>query len=147
MLASYNACPPIYLKMTPPKRALFSLNLDTEADHVYQRTEDHSRDGHTKVKVLKSSGPTTGNTRLEFVTKPFEKVVDRTVQGVLDGTGKKVQTTEGEIEHATSRSEKGYTKASDQGNGIAVKRTSKIGNRSSENKKNKIWEEYDTSDL
>jgi hypothetical protein len=133
--------------MAPPKRAHFSLNLDTEADHVYQRVEDHDKDENDRVKVLESSGPTVGNTWLEFVTKPFEKVVNRAVEGVIDGTGKKVHTAEGEIEYETHRSEKGHTKSSSEGNRTVVKKTSNVGNRSSESKKNRIWEEYDTSDL
>ncbi|KAF1960798.1 hypothetical protein CC80DRAFT_523108 [Byssothecium circinans] len=86
-----------------PKRALFSLNLDTDASHIYQRVEDHndhegeSGNGKGKVKVLESSGPTVGNTRLEIATKPFEKAVNRAVEGVIDGTGKRVGSAEGEV--------------------------------------------------
>ncbi|KAF1980200.1 hypothetical protein BU23DRAFT_576247 [Bimuria novae-zelandiae CBS 107.79] len=90
-----------------PKRALFSLNLDNNADHIYQRVEDHNKEGKYKVKVLESTGPTVGNTNLSFVTKPFEQVVNRTVEGVIDGTGKKVHSAEGEIHTSIDKSEKG----------------------------------------
>lgn len=132
--------------MAPPKRALFSLDLDTEADHIYQRVEDHNKDGNDKVKVLESSGPTVGNTQLEFVTKPFEKVVNRTVEGVLDGTGNRVHTAEGDIEYETHCSESG-TKPSSEENRVVVKKTAKIENKDRESRKKKIWEEYDTTDL
>jgi hypothetical protein len=118
--------------MAPPKRALFSLHTDTQADHTYQRVEDHNKDGPAKVKVLESSGPTVRNTHFEVVTTPSEKAVENTDKGVLD---------------KTQRSEKGHTTSSSPGNYTVVKKTSKIGNRSSESRKNRIWEDYDTSEL
>lgn len=90
-----------------PKRAFLSLNLDSTADHVYQRVEDHHKTGEDKVKVLESSGPTVGNTSLSLVTKPFEKAVNSTVQGVVDGTGKKVHSAEGELRYDIHKTEKG----------------------------------------
>ncbi|KAI4928264.1 uncharacterized protein J4E92_005748 [Alternaria infectoria] len=75
--------------MAPPKRALFSLNLDTDADHVYQKVEDHSKDGTDRVKVIESKGPTHGHTDLSYVTKPFEKTVNRAVNEVIEGSGRK----------------------------------------------------------
>lgn len=118
--------------MAPPKRALFSLNLDSNADHVYQRVEDHNKEGAAKVKVLESSGPTVGNTNLSFVTKPFEQAVNRTVEGVIEGTGKKVHSAKGELVYETHREESG-----------TGKRTVEV------HKKNKksIEDQYDTSDL
>ncbi|RAR00860.1 ribose 5-phosphate isomerase [Stemphylium lycopersici] len=86
----------------PPKRALFSLNLDTDADHVYQKVEDHSKDGDERVKVLESKGPVSGHTDLSVLTRPFEKTVNRAVDEVLDGTGKRVQRTEGEVRYSSS---------------------------------------------
>ncbi|OAG24622.1 hypothetical protein CC77DRAFT_928372 [Alternaria alternata] len=74
--------------MAPPKRALFSLNLDTDADHVYQKVEDHNKDGVDRVKVLESKGPTHGHTDLSYVTRPFEKTVNRAVNEVIDGRKK-----------------------------------------------------------
>ncbi|EUC30970.1 hypothetical protein COCVIDRAFT_16858 [Bipolaris victoriae FI3] len=89
--------------MAPPKRALFSLNLDTDADHVYQRVEDHSKPSDERIKVLETKGPTHGHTDLSFVTKPFEKTVNRAVENVLDG--KKVVSKEGEITYSTTSSD------------------------------------------
>ncbi|KAF2684459.1 hypothetical protein K458DRAFT_388934 [Lentithecium fluviatile CBS 122367] len=139
---------------SPPRRALFSLNLDTEADYVYQRVEDRNKKRDDRVKVLESRGPTTGHTQLELLTKPFERVVERTVEGVLEGTGKKARSGEGEIEYETTErnceKEETHTHTSTEdnvGNWTVVKKTSRIGNRSSTSKKNRIWEDYDTSDL
>ncbi|CAN9108460.1 hypothetical protein AA0121_g1316 [Alternaria tenuissima] len=90
--------------MAPPKRALFSLNLDTDADHVYQKVEDHNKDGVDRVKVLESKGPTHGHTDLSYVTRPFEKTVNRAVNEVIDG--RKVKSAEGEISYSTTRTER-----------------------------------------
>lgn len=114
-----------------PKRALFSLNLDSTADHIYQRVEDHNKDGKDKVKVLESSGPTTGTTSLSFVTKPFEQAVNRTVEGVIDGTGKKVTSAEGELRYDVTKSEKSSSS-----------RTTHVTNSTKT-----IDDKYDTSDL
>ncbi|RYN42165.1 hypothetical protein AA0113_g8072 [Alternaria arborescens] len=90
--------------MAPPKRALFSLNLDTDADHVYQKVEDHNKDGVDRVKVLESKGPIHGHTDLSYVTRPFEKTVNRAVNEVIDG--RKVKSAEGEISYSTTRTER-----------------------------------------
>lgn len=115
-----------------PKRAVFSLNLDSNADHVYQRVEDHNKEGKDKIKVLESSGPTVGNTSLSFVTKPFEKAVNRTVEGVIDGTGKKVHSAEGELHYEVSKTEKGT--------GSRTVHVNKPARKT-------VEEKYDTSDL
>ncbi|KAL1606025.1 hypothetical protein SLS59_003149 [Nothophoma quercina] len=90
----------------PPKRALFSLNVDSEADHIYHRVNDHSKPGE-KTKVIETSGPTVGHTDLQFVTKPFEKLVNRTVEGVEESTGKKVHSAEGELTYSSQRTSHG----------------------------------------
>ncbi|KAI4616260.1 uncharacterized protein J4E87_008772 [Alternaria ethzedia] len=92
--------------MAPPKRALFSLNLDTDADHVYQKVEDHSKDGTDRVKVIESKGPTHGHTDLSYVTKPFEKTVNRAVNEVIEGSGRKVHSAEGHVSYSTNRTER-----------------------------------------
>ncbi|KAF2242966.1 hypothetical protein BU26DRAFT_570380 [Trematosphaeria pertusa] len=120
--------------MAPPKRALFSLNLDSNADHIYQRVEDHNKEGTDKVKVLESSGPTHGNTNLSFVTKPFEEAVNRTVEGVIEGTGKKVHSAEGELTYDINKSEQETSSGS---------RTVKVHKKG----RKKIEDSYDTSDL
>jgi ribose 5-phosphate isomerase B len=119
--------------MTPPKRALFSLNLDSDADHVYQRVSDHSKEGTDRVKVLETKGPTHGHTDLTYVTRPFEKTVNRVVNDVITGSGKKVHSAEGELTYSTESS------------------SSRTGN-SRLNVKNKsrrraLEEKYDTSEL
>ncbi|EFQ85496.1 hypothetical protein PTT_19559 [Pyrenophora teres f. teres 0-1] len=87
-----------------PKRALFSLNLDTDADHVYQKVQDHSKDGEDSVRVLESKGPTRGHTDLSYITRPFEKTVNRAVDEVIDGSGKKVHSAKGKLSYSTSSS-------------------------------------------
>lgn len=116
----------------PPKRALFSLNVDSEADHIYQRVNDHSKPGKETTKVFESSGPTVGHTDLQFVTKPFEKLVNRTVEGVEEGSGKKVHSAEGELTYSSQRSSGGHGTKTIQ---------------SSTRSKRRIEQQYDTSDL
>ncbi|ORY03667.1 hypothetical protein BCR34DRAFT_605156 [Clohesyomyces aquaticus] len=78
--------------MTPPKRALFVLNVDSQTEHLFERIEFHnegSKDkegsGADKVKVIDQSEPSSGSTRVEIVTRPFEKAVQRTIERVCDG--------------------------------------------------------------
>lgn len=119
--------------MAPPKRALFSLNLDSDADHVYQRVEDKSEEGTDRVKILETKGPTTAHSDLKFVTKPFENLVNRTVDGVIEGTGKKVHSAEGELTYSSERSEKRESNS-------RLNVVSKTKRRNIENK-------YDTSEI
>lgn len=146
------------VEMAPPaKRALFSLNLESQSESLYSRVDDKNRPGDDRVKVLESSGPTTGSTHLEFVTKPFEKLVDRTVEGVVEGTGKKLDSVEGDIEGDVETSSRGEHSGQAAGSGArwtvtkdsgtTRTRTRHVDNRSSASKKNKIWEDYDTSEL
>lgn len=114
-----------------PKRALFSLNIDSTADHIYQRVEDHNKQGKDKVKVLETSGPTAGHTDLSIVTKPFEQAVNRTVEEVLDGTGKKVSSVQGEVHTQVQKSESSTGSRT-------VKSTKPTG---------KLEDTYDTSEL
>lgn len=123
--------------MTPPKRALFSLNLDSEIDHVRQRVEDHNLEGSERVKVLETKGPTKGHTNLSFVGKPFENLVNKTVDSVVEGTGKKLHTAEGEITY--SKSETRNSSSSGSGRTINLKNSIKKGPS--------IEEQYDTSEL
>lgn len=121
--------------MAPPKRALFSLNLDSDVDHVRQRVEDHNLTGSDKVKVLETKGPTREHTDLSFVGKPFENIVNKTVDSVVEGTGKKIHTAEGEITYSHSETRSG----NHGGRSINVPNKTKKGKS--------IEEEYDTSEL
>ena len=116
----------------PPKRAFFSVNVDSEADHIYQRVDDHSKPGE-KTKVIENSGPTVGHTDLQYLSKPFEKLVNRTVQGVEEETGKRVTSAEGELTYSSQRSTSGSSN----------KHTIKDSTRT----KRRIEKLYDTSDL
>jgi ribose 5-phosphate isomerase B len=69
--------------MTPPKRAIFSLNVNTNAEHFYERIEDHLKDD--KVTVREHKEPLVGNTSVHILTKPFEKKVQRSVTRAVDG--------------------------------------------------------------
>jgi ribose 5-phosphate isomerase B len=118
--------------MSPPRRALFSLNVDSETEHLYQRVDDHRKDGKEKVKVIESSGPTVGHTDYQFVTKPFETLVNRTVDGIVEGSGKKLHSAEGEVTYSSQKSERGT--------GNTTVKTSRSSTRN-------IERDYDTSDL
>ena len=122
----------------PPKekRALFSLNLDTDADHVYQKVTDHNDQGEQRVKVLESKGPTHAHTDLSYITKPFEKSVNRAVNEVVEGSGKKVHSKEGNLTYSTQRTER----QSDD-------RESSRLNVVSKTKRRNIERKYDTSEL
>jgi hypothetical protein len=123
------------------KRALFSLNLDSNADHVYQRVDDHNKDGTDRVKVLESKGPTHGHTNLNYLTKPFEKTVNRAVNDVIDGSGKKVHSAQGELTYSSSQSGSKTTTTTTKGKpGGNLNVVSKVKRRNIERK-------YDTSDL
>lgn len=114
-----------------PKRALLSLNVDSQTEHVYQRVNDHTKSGG-KAKVIESSGPTYGHTDLQLVTKPVEKLVNRTVEGVEESTGKKVHSAKSELTYSSQRSTSG-----------SHTRTVKASSRT----KRRVEQLYDTSDL
>lgn len=139
--------------MAPPQRALFSLNLDSDAEHVYQRVDDHNHEGTNRVKIIESKGPTHGHTDLTYITKPFEKTVNRAVNEVIDGTGKKVGGRRtGELKYSTTTSASSsssssgnrnrndvYEKTAEQEQGnLAVK---------SKAKRRAIEDKYDISEL
>ena len=124
----------------PPKakRALFSLNLDTDADHVYQKITDHNEEGQERVKVIESKGPTHGHSDLSYITKPFEKTVNRAVNDVIEGSGKKVHSADGQLSYSTSHSET-RTENND-------KERSRL-NIVSKAKRRTLERKYDTSEL
>lgn len=129
-----------------PKRALFSLNLDTDADHVYQKIEDHSKDGEDNVRVLESKGPTRGHTDLSYIARPFEKTVNRAVNEVIDGTGKKVHSAKGELSYSTS-SRTSETRRSDRLDDHDGEEEGPRLNVVSKTKRRNIERKYDTSEL
>ena len=124
---------------------MFSLNLDTDADHVYQKVEDHSKDGTDRVKVIESKGPTHGHTDLSYVTKPFEKTVNRAVNEVIEGSGRKVHSAEGHVSYSTNRTERrsGGTRNQDD----EEERDRSRLNVVSKTKRRNIEKKYDTSEL
>jgi hypothetical protein len=128
----------------PPKdkRALFSFNLDTDADHVYQKVTDHNDKGEERVKVIEGKGPTHGHTDLSYVTKPFEKTVNRAVNEVVGGGSgkKKVHGAEGSLSYSTTRTERRGGKEEDDRERRNINVVSKI-------KRRNIQRKYDTSEL
>lgn len=80
-----------------PKRSVFSLNLNSDAEHYHQHVSEHHPDGTDSVKVIESKGPTHGHTDVSYITKPFERVVNRAVDEVVKDSGKKVKSVEGDV--------------------------------------------------
>jgi hypothetical protein len=119
-----------------PKRSVFSLNIDSNTEHYHQRiSEPDHPDGN---KVVEINGPTHGHTDLSYISKPFEKVVNRAVDEVVKDTGKKVRSVEGDIRY-TSQSSKNTSSSS----------STYTGNLNIKNKSTRrfIERKYDTSDL
>ncbi|KAF2019358.1 hypothetical protein BU24DRAFT_459040 [Aaosphaeria arxii CBS 175.79] len=97
--------------MTPPKRALFSLNISSNADHIYQRVEDRNTDGKDRVQVREHNDPLVGQTNLEILTRPFEKEVKRSVERIVDGrvvTDTKIERSGSGNKHVSNKVEDKY---------------------------------------
>ncbi|KAH8729106.1 hypothetical protein GQ44DRAFT_723996 [Phaeosphaeriaceae sp. PMI808] len=114
--------------MTPPKRGVFSLNFDSTSDH-YERISEEHLDGTNTVKVFNTKGPSHSHTDVSYVTKPFEKIVNQTVNDVIEGTGKKVHSIEGDIH---------YTNDQESSSTLSIKNKAK---------KRALERKYDTSEL
>jgi hypothetical protein len=129
----------------PPKdkRALFSLNLDTDADHVYQKVTDHNDQGEERVKVIESKGPTHGHTDLSYVTKPFERTVNRAVNEVIEGSGgkKKVHSSKGNLTYSTTER---TGRSGKEGENDRERRNINVVSKI---KRRNIQRKYDTSEL
>jgi ribose 5-phosphate isomerase B len=87
-----------------PKRAVFSLNLDSQSEHYHQHVREQHPDGSDSVKVIETKGPTHDHTDLSYVSKPFERVVNRAVDQAVKDTGKKVHSVEGDIPSSSNTS-------------------------------------------
>jgi hypothetical protein len=112
--------------MSPPKRTVFSLNLDTEAWDISSPNTD-------RVESQKR-GPAHEHTDLTYTAKPFERIVNRTVNEFVDSTGKKLDSNkEGELNYSTE------TTSSSTGSGPL-----NIKNKS---KRRTLERKYDTSEL
>lgn len=81
-----------------PRRGFVRINVDSNADHIYQRVEDHNRHPEededrdsprersgVRVREHEHSGPSSGSTRLNILTRPFEKEVVRSFERIVDG--------------------------------------------------------------
>jgi len=122
--------------MPPPKRTVFSLNVDSETDWAHQRIADRSKEGEDRIKVLDTTGPSHGHTDLSVVTKPFEKTVNRVVDDVIQDSGKKVHSVEGDI-HYTSEKTNNTSSGTSTSN-LSIK---------SKSKRRALERKYDVSDL
>jgi ribose 5-phosphate isomerase B len=69
----------------PKRRAFFSLNVDSTADHIYERIEDYNKEKTDRVKVREQSGPLRGSTHLHVLGNPYEKEVQRSIERIVDG--------------------------------------------------------------
>jgi hypothetical protein len=132
----------------PPKRTFFSLNLESETEHLYRRVTDHNDNEKDKVTVWESTAPSVGSTKVEFWTRPLEHVVDRTT--VEGATEKKIVSREGEVNYQQRSSEgPGHGQHADR---KTTTTTTTVGKKTKQSGKEKdrdpsVDETYDTSDL
>jgi ribose 5-phosphate isomerase B len=119
--------------MSSAKRAAFSINVDSDADHIYERVSKHHPNGTDNVKVIESTGPTHSHTDISYITKPFEKAVNTAVDSVLESSGTTFHSAEGDLHYSN---EKPPTSTSSS--------TLSIKNKS---KRRALERKYDTSDL
>ncbi|KAH7064159.1 hypothetical protein BKA63DRAFT_179660 [Paraphoma chrysanthemicola] len=124
--------------MAPPKRALFSLNYESDVQHFDQHvsrpTEDDEQDG---IKVFE----TKGNNEVSKIVRPFEKTVNRAVNEVIKDTGKKVGRVDGDL-HYTSE-----TKSSSSGTRTTSSNTHSNLSIHNKSARRALERKYDTSDL
>ncbi|KAF1995410.1 hypothetical protein P154DRAFT_580849 [Amniculicola lignicola CBS 123094] len=107
--------------MSPPKRAIFSVNIESSSESVYQRAEN--KDHRNEAQHQES---THGTSHVEILTKPFQKEAKRSVERVLDG---KIVDQQDGNEYEVGSIESAIEKKKKKGTGKSVK------------------EEFDTSDL
>lgn len=84
--------------MTPPKpkRAVFSLNVDSYVESLHQERFDHQHHhGTGKKSVVEVKGPTTGSTHFEIVKK------GGTVEKSVEGFGLGGRERDGDTERDT----------------------------------------------
>jgi hypothetical protein len=109
----------------PKRRAFLSVNVNSNAEHIYERVEDHNKESKDRLKVLEQTQPTVGNSSIHIITRPFEKEVQRSIERVVDGRVVRDTTTYRSTSPSPSNRHK---------EGSSKKRAS-------------IEDKYDTSDL
>ncbi|KAF2787399.1 hypothetical protein K505DRAFT_367385 [Melanomma pulvis-pyrius CBS 109.77] len=92
--------------MTPPKpkRAVFSLNVDSYVESLHQeRFDPQHHHGTGRKSVLEAKGPTTGSTHFEIVKKgdTVEKSVEGFGLGEGEREGEDSRETYTELNHTT----------------------------------------------
>lgn len=161
----------------PPKRALLSLNLDTDAEHIQQRVNDsrhHNNSSNSPTAATTTSrsqsrdDETTRSERssINILTKPLEHTIQKTVEGVLreewkPAPGKKVLSSgSGALSletQTTPLTATTTTTTSTSGNSPVVKKTIVKQNisggnthhhhREADSPGETVDDKYDTSDL
>jgi ribose 5-phosphate isomerase B len=106
--------------MSTPKRAAFSINVDSNAAHISARPSDHH--------VASTAGPTHSHTDISYVTKPFERTATKAVDTVLESAGK----LEGDLHYSNEST------SSNSNTTLSIKNKSK---------RRALERKYDTSDL
>jgi ribose 5-phosphate isomerase B len=103
-----------------PKRAAFSLNIDSNSDIV---SEQHP----AGTKII-------DHTDISYITKPFEKAVNNAIDDVVQGSsGKKIHSVDGDLHYSSEKK-----KTSETSSTLSIKNKSK---------KRTIERKYDTSEL
>lgn len=73
--------------MGPPKRALFSLNIDSNVEHIAPKARDERGTSSSGGKAPESTSE--GRTSVQVLTRPFERAVEGVLEDVLERTGEK----------------------------------------------------------
>jgi ribose 5-phosphate isomerase B len=123
--------------MAPPKRALFSLNYESDVQHLDQHISRRPDDGDDGITFFDNKGENA----VSKLARPFEKTVNNAVNQVINDTGKKVGSVEGDL-HYTSHSS--GSKASTTSSTKTRDSNLSIHNPST---RRAIERKYDTSDL
>ncbi|KAF2026339.1 hypothetical protein EK21DRAFT_115903 [Setomelanomma holmii] len=124
--------------MAPPKRALFSLNYNSDVEHFDQHVSRKSDQGEDSIKLFDER-------EVSHVVRPFKKTVNKAVNEVIKDTGKKVHSVDGDL-HYTSQTSKSGTnsKSSDYTNTTHTNSNLSIHSAST---RHRIESKYDVSDL
>ena len=65
------------------KRAYLSLNVDSRTEEFFERRVDHhsNNDKRSETRVIESSKPTAASVNASVITRPFEKTVEKVIDG------------------------------------------------------------------
>ncbi|KAF2261504.1 hypothetical protein CC78DRAFT_583604 [Lojkania enalia] len=77
----------------PPKRGLFSLNVDPNTENLLEKIKEHNKDWRERVNVVGHNEPVHDNTSLRIFTKPFEKEVQQSIERIVDENSSRREST------------------------------------------------------